>query len=177
MKLHIGCGDKILNGFTNVDIRPNEGVDVVTDIKDLSCFKNDNVSLIYCSHVLEHFPRHEYKNVLKNWFDVLSKGGVLRLAVPNIEAVIDHYHQFNDLEILRGFLWGGQTYPQNYHYCGWDFKTLEKDLLSVGFDKVLKYDWRDTEHSNIDDFSQCYLPHLDKENGKLMSLNVEAFKS
>jgi hypothetical protein len=53
---------------------------------------------------------------------------------------------------------------------------LEHDLKTIGFDKIYKYDWRNTEHSDIDDFSQCYLPHMDKENGKLMSLNVEAIK-
>ena len=28
----------------------------------------------------------------------------------------------------------------------------------------------------IDDYSQSYYPHMDKEDGKLMSLNVEAVK-
>lgn len=176
MKLHIGCGNKILDGFVNVDIRPNVGVDVVTDIRDLSIFKDDGVSLIYCSHVLEHFSRNEYMDILKNWFNVLEMGGVLRLAVPDIEKVFNHYSQHKDLKILRGFLWGGQTYPQNYHYCGWDFESLKSDLINTGFSNVKKYDWRTTEHSNIDDFSQCYLPHLDKKNGLLMSLNVEAIK-
>jgi len=50
------------------------------------------------------------------------------------------------------------------------------DLETIGFKNVKRYDWHETEHSHIDDFSQCYLPHMDKENGKLMSLNVEATK-
>lgn len=176
MKLHIGCGNKIIDGFVNVDIRPLPGVDIITDIHNLSYFNNEKVELIYCSHVLEHIPRHEYKEVLKNWFDVLSHGGILRLAVPDIEAVFENYQKYKNLEILRGFLWGGQTYDENYHYCGWDFKTLKKDLEDIGFTRIKRYNWRDIEHSNVDDFSQCYLPHMDKDNGKLMSLNVEAVK-
>jgi hypothetical protein len=46
----------------------------------------------------------------------------------------------------------------------------------VGFKEVYLWDWRETEHSHIDDFSQAYLPHMDKENGVLMSLNIEAKK-
>ena len=176
MKLHIGCGEKIIDGFVNVDIRPLPGVQVVTDIHNLSFFENEKVELIYCSHVLEHLSRNEYMTVLKNWYSVLNDGGVLRLAVPDIEAVIEHYQTYKDLEILRGFLWGGQTYKENYHYCGWDFQTLKRDLLMAGFSDVNTYDWRDTEHSHIDDFSQCYLPHMDKNNGKLMRLNVKAVK-
>jgi hypothetical protein len=78
--------------------------------------------------------------------------------------------------LLRGFLYGGQTYAQNYHYCSWDFQSLSNDLIKIGFKEIKKYDWRYTEHSHIDDFSQSYLPHMDKTNGKLMSLNIEAVK-
>ena len=75
-----------------------------------------------------------------------------------------------------GFLYGGQTYNENYHYHTWDFNLLKKDLLEIGFSEVTRYDWRSTEHCDVDDFSQAYLPHMDKERGKLMVLNVEAVK-
>ena len=38
------------------------------------------------------------------------------------------------------------------------------------------YDWEQTEHSKFDDHSQAYIPHMDKENGTLISLNVECIK-
>ena len=55
-------------------------------------------------------------------------------------------------------------------------ETLRSDLLKVGFQNVKIYDWRETEHFFVDDYSQAYLPHMDKANGKLMSLNIEAIK-
>jgi ubiquinone/menaquinone biosynthesis C-methylase UbiE len=175
-KLHLGCGNKPIKDFINIDVRHLEGVDMVDDIKQLSSFENKSVDLIYCSHVLEHFGRNEYKSVLKRWFDLLKDGGTLRVAVPDFEKVVEHYNEYKDLNLLRGFLYGGQTYDQNFHYCGWDFKTLEYDLKSIGFNKIIRYDWRKTEHFDIDDFSQSYLPHMEKIHGKLMSLNVEATK-
>ena len=54
--------------------------------------------------------------------------------------------------------------------------SLTERLLSVGFCSASRYDWRRTEHATLDDYSQAYLPHLDKEHGQLMSLNVEAVK-
>ena len=39
-----------------------------------------------------------------------------------------------------------------------------------------KYDWSKTEHSKFDDHSQAFLPHMDKQNGTLISLNVECVK-
>jgi ubiquinone/menaquinone biosynthesis C-methylase UbiE len=175
-KLHLGCGSKRINGFINIDVREDESVDLVDDIKYLDKFELNSASLIYSSHVLEHFGRKEYKDVLKRWYDVLEPNGVLRIAVPDLEQVINHYNLFKNIEILRGFLYGGQTYTQNYHYCGWDFNSLQKDLLDIGFKSIKRYDWRETEHNDIDDFSQSYLPHMQKESGMLMSLNVEAIK-
>lgn len=177
MKLHIGCGEKILKGFVNIDVRKFDGVDVVSDATTLNMFKNDSIELIYVCHVLEHFGRKKYMEVLTHWYNLLCDGGILRISVPDIEEVFNHYGENRDLKILRGFLWGGQTYPENYHYCGWDFVTLKEDLEKIGFKNIHRYDWKKTEHSDVDDFSQCFLPHMDKENGRLMSLNIECVKT
>ena len=75
-----------------------------------------------------------------------------------------------------GFLYGGQNYPENFHYVGFDFETLKEDLEGLGFTDVHIWDWKKVEHGSVDDFSQAYLPHMDKENGELMSLNVQATK-
>ena len=63
-----------------------------------------------------------------------------------------------------------------YHKCTYDFESLENLLNSCQFKECVLYDWRETEHSNFDDHSQAYLPHMDKENGILISLNVECVK-
>ena len=59
--------------------------------------------------------------------------------------------------------------------------------MSIGFRNIRLYDWKTTSpHDQYDDHSQSYLPsegfvptdevRFDKENGHLMSLNVEATK-
>jgi hypothetical protein len=53
---------------------------------------------------------------------------------------------------------------------------LTRLLEDAGFTEIRHWDWRCTEHAHIDDYSQAYLPHLDKDNGLLMSLNLEAVK-
>ena len=57
-----------------------------------------------------------------------------------------------------------------------DFTYLSELLTRVGFKNIRKYNWKDTNHKDYDDFSQAYIPHMDKEHGVLMSLNVEADK-
>jgi len=176
MKLHLGCGTKILNGYINIDVRQLEGVHIVSSIDNLSMFTDNSVELIYCCHVLEHLSRHDVLKTLKEWNRVLKPGGVVRISVPNFEAIVEHYNEYKDIGKIRGLLYGGQTYPENYHYNIWDMQSMTKQLEEAGFINVTKYDWRLKDTCNVDDYSQSYLPHMDKDNGRLMSLNVEANK-
>ena len=176
MKLNLGCYDRKIYGFTNVDIRSDVNPDVIDDVFKLEKFKDDSVDLIYACHVLEHADYNESEQALKRWFTILKKGGVLRLAVPDMEAHFAHYYYHKDLRLLHSTFWGSQRHPYDYHKNGWDFKKLKEDLRTAGFSIIRKYDWRKTEHFYADDYSQTYYPHLDKTNGKLMSLNVEATK-
>jgi predicted SAM-dependent methyltransferase len=176
MKLHLGCGNKHIEGYVNIDIRYLPGVDEVNNVGRLRNYKNNSVDIIYASHILEHFGRWEYQSVLKRWYDLLKNGGTLRLGVPDFGAIVEYYNKTKDLRGVSGMLYGGQDYPENNHYWVWDFDVLSKELKEIGFTEVNKYDWRDTEHSNLDDYTQSYLPHMDKENGVLLSLNVEAKK-
>ena len=178
MKLHLGCGPRYIPGFINVDIRSDKtAADKVDDIRTLSSFENNSAELIYACHVFEHFMRNERLGILARWYDVLSPGGIIRLAVPDFEAVAKSYlDKTVPFEKLWSALNGSQRHEYDIHYHCYDFDHIRQDLEAVGFINVRRYDWRKTEHANIDDYSQAYWPHMDKENGRLLSLNVEAEK-
>ncbi|SNQ62974.1 Methyltransferase family protein [Candidatus Methanoperedens nitroreducens] len=175
-KLHLGCGKRYIPGFTHVDLADYPHIDYRHNVSDLSMFEDDSIELIYACHVLEHFKRHEVENVLKEWHRVLVPNGILRLAVPDFEAVAQVYEKYKDMELVMGLLYGGQEYEYNFHHVLFDFKYLEKLLEKVGFKNIHRYDWRNTVHRDYDDYSQAYIPHMDKEHGVLMSLNVEGEK-
>ena len=63
-----------------------------------------------------------------------------------------------------------------FHKTCYDFNSLKFLLEENGFKNVKLYDWRETDHSEFDDHSQAYFPHMDKENGLLVSLNIECQK-
>lgn len=182
LKLNIGCGNRKMHGFINIDARPETQPDVVADVRKIhESFKD--VDLIYACHVLEHFPNKKstfqditWQEVLESWYLSLREGGTLRISVPDIEAVSKLYLQTGELDNLYAFFYGGQKYDFDFHYHCWDFKTLSRDLYKIGFTEVKRYDWKRTEHFYVDDYSQAYLPHMDKINGSLMSLNIEAIK-
>jgi len=175
-KLHLGCGERYIPGFIHVDIRKSPCIDVIA-FADKLPFKSGSVDMIYACHLLEHFRRHQVENVLREWYRVLKRDSLLRIAVPDFEAIVDVYEKYKDVELIMGLLYGGQDYEYNFHHVAFDFKYLEKLLIKVGFKNVHSYDWRKTVHKDYDDFSQAYIPHMDKEHGILISLNVEGEKA
>ncbi len=176
LKLHLGCGERYLPGFVHVDARQLDHVDVVADISNLSIFPDDSADMIYHVALLEHIGRYDSVTTLLEWKRVLKPGGILRSSVPNFEAFVKAYHRFNDLELLLGPLYGGQTYDENLHYTIFDRKYYTKCLTEAGYDNIHDYDWRDFLPDGYDDFSRAYLPHMDFDNGIQMMLNVDAVK-
>ena len=56
--LHLGCGGRILDGFTNIDKYFEDPNVINFDIFQLP-YEAHNTDIIFCSHVLEHLPiRH-----------------------------------------------------------------------------------------------------------------------
>ena len=174
-KLHVGCGSKILDGFINIDLLDVDGIDLKCDISKLP-YENNSIDLIYSCANIEHFGRKEWKGVLKHWYDLLKPGAVLRLSTADFEAACIEYLENKNIENLLGLIVGGQKDKYDWHGMIFDYELLETTLLEIGFNEVKKYNWRETEHGHIDDFSQAYLPHMDKEKGRLMMLNIEAIK-
>jgi len=176
MKLHLGCGKRFLPGFVHIDAVDYPHVDHVATIDNLSFIQNDSVDLIYNCHVLEHFKRRDVDRVLREWFRVIKPGGIIRVSVPDFSKLCDVYQKKNQLDLVIGALFGRQDYLYNIHYNVFDFSSLSRALEQAGFVNVRNYDWRETEHAEVDDFSQAYIPHMDKEHGTLISLNVECDK-
>jgi SAM-dependent methyltransferase len=173
MKLHLGCGRRHIPGYVHIDVVDYPHVDHVSSIDNLSFLQDGSVELIYNCHVLEHFKRREVNRVLREWHRVLAPGGVLRVSVPDFAALCEVYVRSRDLGLVIGPIFGRQDYLYNIHYNLFDFDALKAQLEQAGFGQIRRYDWRETEHAQVDDFSQAYIPHMDKERGVLISLNVE----
>jgi predicted SAM-dependent methyltransferase len=139
-------------------------------------FEDNSVDLIYSSHTLEHFWRHQIEDVLKEWYRVLKPSGVLRIAIPDFEKIVEVYLKTKDLKLVMGLLYGRQDYPENTHFVAFDYSYLTEVLVKAGFRNIHRYDWRETIHKDYDDYSQAYIPHMDKQHGILVSLNVECEK-
>ena len=177
IKLNLGCRNKKLPGFINIDICEDTKPDVVDNAFTLKKFQWESVDLIYSSHMLEHLNYAESFKALSRWHFLLKKGGVLRLSVPDLEVIFAHCLYYKNLSDMMHLLYGDQSTEFEYHKMGWTFDTLKIDLECMGFEDIKRWNWRTTEpHSYIDDYSQSYWPHMSKTDGRLLSLNVECKK-
>jgi predicted SAM-dependent methyltransferase len=179
-KLHLGCWHRDFPGFINVDLCDMPHIHFKSNINELPFIGNSEIDLIYCSHAFEYFDQIEARKALTEWKRVLNKNGILRLAVPNFEALVEVYKVTSDLNKILGPLYGRMEINNGnkilFHKTCYDFNSLKFLLEENGFKNIKLYDWRETEHSQFDDHSQAYFPHLDKENGLLVSLNIECQK-
>lgn len=178
MKLHLGCGKRNFgNDWIHIDASTYDHVKYTNIVK--LPFDDKTVDVIYASHVISYFDRQEVNDVLKEWNRVLKTGGILRLAVPDFKSMATLYVNQNvGLRYFLGPLYGKMQSGNAtiYHKTVYDYDELTEVLLNNDFGTIRTYDWRETEHSNIDDHSQAYIPHMDKENGTLISLNIECNK-
>lgn len=91
MKLNLGCGHKLLDGFVNVDLADNwarKQPDVVADVTQRLPFDDGAADEVHAYHVLEHVWRWQTEATLKEWLRVLKPGGLLVLELPCLEKVM-----------------------------------------------------------------------------------------
>lgn len=94
LRLNLGCGNKILPGYVNVDVAPARAgmrPDVICDLRDLSDFDDDSVDEVLSVHVVEHFWRWEVEDLLREWVRVLKPGGRMVIECPNLKAACETF--------------------------------------------------------------------------------------
>lgn len=174
VKLHLGCGKRYLPGYINIDIS-SPIADLHCDVRRLP-YPDEYVDEIYACHILEHFGRHEFKDVLREWGRVLVKNGKMYISVPDLEASFAYYEKHKDLTPLIGQFYGGQRDEYDHHKIGFTFGFLGGILGELGFSEVERYDAFKYLPGGFDDYSLSFLPHMDFKNGHHLSLNVVATK-
>lgn len=182
VKLHLGSARRRLRGFLNIDQEYSDGVDLVTDVRDLSAFADLSVSEIYSSHTLEYFDRDEVGSVLTEWSRVLIPGGGLFVTVPDLNQLIRIYHHTGDIRYVLGPMFGKWRNENNgetlYHRTVWDYASLRKSIEGSGFMSVSTFDpvhYLESIDETFDDYSLAFFPHMDRA-GIPVSLSLHGVK-
>jgi predicted SAM-dependent methyltransferase len=121
LKLHLGCGSTVVPGWENIDKSPSvllarvpglrqalatarvltqeqagavfpSGI-VHADVRRGLAYPDASAAYIYSSHMIEHMARWQGLALVRECFRVLEPRGVLRLATPDLAAVVESYRQ------------------------------------------------------------------------------------
>ncbi|HUT31514.1 MAG TPA: methyltransferase domain-containing protein [Sedimentisphaerales bacterium] len=157
LKLNIGSGQANLAGWVNIDIAP--GADLVVDIRRGLPFEDNSADFVYCEHVIEHFTPKEGQAALTEFRRCMRKGGVLRIATPDLDHIIQKYSaDWKDQDWLS---WPKHQFIEtkgqmvNIAFRSWGHKYLynEEDLINqlerVGFTKINRCDMNKSNHVEL----------------------------
>lgn len=149
LKLHLGCGCNLKQGFVNIDL--SDSADLTLDLREPLPFADGTCSLIYSEHFLEHI---EYPNavraLLRECYRVLQLGGVFSAGVPDTEVPLVEYAMRRNKGDSGEREWIGHpnwctTHLEhiNFHFrqgaehkFAYDFETLKSVLEREGFTNV-----------------------------------------
>lgn len=84
MKLHLGCGNKYIDGFINIDANENVKTDICGDILEYCKSLEDNcVEYVLSNHVFEHLS-HDYTfELLTVLADKARNDSKIEITVPH----------------------------------------------------------------------------------------------
>ena len=149
LRLNLGCGDKILPGYVNVDVvesRAGMRPDVICDLHDLAPFSDASADEVLSVHVVEHFWRWEVRDILREWVRVLKPGGQMIIECPNLlsacRTFLENPAQFSrEDQNGQRTMWvfygdPGWKDPLMIHRWGYTPDSLKALLAEVGLAQV-----------------------------------------
>lgn len=131
MKVHLGCGDVIFDGFINVDPYSAKAQVKMTAQEYMKGLPNNSLDRVEWYHVIEHMHRNEAKEVVRLVFSKLKSGGVFVTECPNFRRTVEEYLAGHKSRLNN--VYGHQRYPGDQHCWGYDDETLPKLMRWAGF--------------------------------------------
>ncbi len=175
-RLNWGCGPQPAPGWINSDILAGPGIDVSVDVRDGLPLETDSLHYVTSIHALQALPYLDVVPALRELRRVLEPGGVLRLALPDLERAIAAYLR-NDpayfyvpdsesATIAGKFIVQMTWYGSNRMMFTYEF--ARELLLRAGFSRVYRCAYRET--------ASRYPEIVELDNRERESLFVEAVK-
>lgn len=158
-RLHLGCGKVYLDGWVNVDL-DSDMADIKLDITEALPFDDNSCELIFTEHMLEHLSVEQGVAFLKECLRVLKNGGVLRVAMPSLDRLIQRSYdgtwreadwlswpEFRHVSTRAQML--NMAFRDWGHQWLYDQEELYRRLKESGFEKIKDCDWGESKHANL----------------------------
>ena len=145
-KLHIGAGCNVLHGWLNTDYSGPIYLDAGLPF----LIEDNSFDYIFSEHMFEHLTLKQAENMLRESYRILKPGGVLRIATPDYQFLINLYNNPTHDVNQRYMEWSNGKYVRsnkveplfvvNNFHTSWghkvvyDYDTLARLVESCGFE-------------------------------------------
>lgn len=154
-RLHVGAGQRMLDGYENLDAYDNEHRPdyfqtqadgfIRAELLDTR-YAPDSVAEIRCHHVFEHIGILDLDRTLRGWNRILKTGGLVWIETPDFAGcakMILGGKREEEKEIYYRHLFGSQVGPGEFHFNGLTAPRLMRLLEGYGFSVKLAYtEWK-----------------------------------
>jgi len=135
--VNLGCGNNWREGWINIDVVSNSPYVKAYDLRKGIPLENESADFVYSSHMLEHLGKREAENFIRECFRVLKKGGIIRIAVPDLETIAREY-----LKNLEAAKKGDEEAKKRYEWIM--LELLDQTVRERSGGEMLKY-WAQKE--------------------------------
>ena len=112
-------------------------------------FPNDTIQFIYSSHVLEHLHRSAAENCIRECWRVLAPGGIVRIAVPDLDQVISSYNPAKPEVTLDALFELRSKSSKNRHWWHYNEGSLTQLLVNSGFRKAYRCEYGLSQYDRL----------------------------
>ena len=129
MRLNIGCGEKLLEGFTNIDKFPTSDACMLGDLEQGIDLEDACADEIVLDNVIEHVD--SVVNAMREIRRLLKEGGIVHIYTPHYTSHSswrDPTHKWH----LSYFSFDMFCKTRNAHYLGGKMFETYKKKLSFG---------------------------------------------
>jgi predicted SAM-dependent methyltransferase len=89
--LNLGCGERFHPDWVNIDLTANRTGVISHDLAKGIPFQSNHADAVYLAAVFEHIRREDAAPFLREIHRVLKPGGIVRVAVPDLEKICRLY--------------------------------------------------------------------------------------
>jgi len=93
---------------------------------------------VFSSHLLEHLYPHQTIFCLREIFRVLKSGGVMRVALPDLDKIVHDYDAQHSESFLEAIFEANQKDDKNKHHWHYNEISLTKLLKEAGFSEICR---------------------------------------
>lgn len=119
------------------------------DVRKRFPYPDNTFHFVYTSHLLEHLVPAHTEFCVSEIYRVLRPGGIVRIAVPDLDQIVASYDPQNPVPWLDSFFEAGQKNPKNRHHWHYNEVSMRRLLEKVGFQEICRCEFRQGRCADI----------------------------